>query len=88
MSHTRIDNVEDAFQEGDEVTFKIVAIDERTGKLRLSRKAIMPRADGTIPTDEELAAEAAAASDRPRRDRGDRGDRRGGRDRRDRSRRD
>jgi polyribonucleotide nucleotidyltransferase len=88
MSHTRIDNVEDAFQEGDEVTFKIVAIDERTGKLRLSRKAIMPRADGTIPTDEELAAEAAAASDRPRRDRGDRGDRRGGRDRRDRPRRD
>lgn len=84
MSHTRIDNVEDAFSEGDEVTFKIVAIDERTGKLRLSRKAIMPRADGTIPTDEELAAEAAAARDRPRRDRGDRGDRRGGRrDRRD-----
>ncbi|OAV43222.1 polyribonucleotide nucleotidyltransferase [Lewinella sp. 4G2] len=89
MSHSRIDNVEDAFSEGDEVTFKIVDIDERTGKLRLSRKAIMPRADGTIPTDEELAAERQAAKDRPRRDRGDRGDRRGGgrrgdrRDRRD-----
>ncbi|TXF89181.1 polyribonucleotide nucleotidyltransferase [Neolewinella aurantiaca] len=88
MSHTRIDNVEDAFSEGDEVTFKIVDIDERTGKLRLSRKAIMPRADGTIPTDEELEAERKAAKDRPRRDRGDRGDRRGGRDRRDRPRRD
>jgi len=88
MSHTRIDNVEDAFQEGDEVTFKIVDIDERTGKLRLSRKAIMPRADGTIPTDEELDAERKAGKDRPRRDRGDRGDRRGGRDRRDRPRRD
>lgn len=86
MSHTRIDNVEDAFKEGDEVTFKLVEIDERTGKLRLSRKAIMPRADGTIPTDEELEAERQAAKDRPRRDRGDRGDRRGGgrRDRRDR----
>ena len=84
MSHTRIDNVEDAFGEGDEVTFKIVDIDERTGKLRLSRKAIMPRADGTIPTDEELEAERQAAKDRPRRDRGDRGERRGGRDRRDR----
>jgi len=85
MSHTRIDNVEDAFSEGDEVTFKLVEIDERTGKLRLSRKAIMPRADGTIPTDEELEAERKAAKDRPRRDRGDRGDRRGGRrDRRDR----
>ncbi|MFT7120699.1 MAG: polyribonucleotide nucleotidyltransferase [Neolewinella sp.] len=89
MSHSRIDNVEDVFSEGDEVTFKLVGIDERTGKLRLSRKAIMPRADGTIPTDEELAAEASAAKDRPRRDRGDRGDRRsggggGGRERRDR----
>ena len=85
MSHSRIDNVEDHFSEGDEVTFKLVDIDERTGKLRLSRKAIMPRADGTIPTDEELEAERNAAKDRPRRDRGDRGDRRGGRrDRRDR----
>ncbi len=85
MSHSRIDNVEDVFSEGDEVTFKIVDIDERTGKLRLSRKAIMPRADGTIPTDEELEAERKAAKDRPRRDRGDRGPRR---DRRDRPRRD
>ena len=84
MSHSRIDNVEDVFSEGDEVKFKLVDIDERTGKLRLSRKAIMPRADGTIPTDEELAEERRAAKDRPRRDRGDRGDRRGGRrDRRD-----
>ncbi|MEL7160105.1 MAG: polyribonucleotide nucleotidyltransferase [Bacteroidota bacterium] len=85
MSHSRIENVEDAFSEGDEVTFKIVDIDERTGKLRLSRKAIMPRADGTIPTDEELEAERQAAKDRPRRDRGDRrgGGRRDRRDRRD-----
>ena len=86
MSHSRIENVEDVFSEGDEVKFKIVDIDERTGKLRLSRKAIMPRADGTIPTDEELEEERQAAKDRPRRDRGDRrgGDRRGGRrDRRD-----
>jgi polyribonucleotide nucleotidyltransferase len=82
MSHSRIDDVEDVFSEGDEVTFKIVDIDDRTGKLRLSRKAIMPRADGTIPTDEELEAERKAANDRPRRDRGDRGDRRRGGDRR------
>ncbi len=88
MSHSRIENVEDAFSEGDEVTFKIVDIDERTGKLRLSRKAIMPRADGTIPTDEELEAERKAAKDRPRRDRGDRGPRRDRGDRRDRPRRD
>ncbi|MBC6992631.1 polyribonucleotide nucleotidyltransferase [Lewinella lacunae] len=85
MSHSRIDNVEDVFQEGDEVTFKIVDIDERTGKLRLSRKAIMPRADGSIMTDEELEEERQASKTRERGDRGDRGDRRGGgRDRGDR----
>ena len=82
MSHSRIENVEDEFEEGDTVKFKIVDVDERTGKLRLSRKAIMPRADGTIPTDEELEEERKASKSR---DRGDRGDRRGGgRDRGDR----
>jgi polyribonucleotide nucleotidyltransferase len=85
MSHSRIESVEDEFEEGDTVKFKIVDVDERTGKLRLSRKAIMPRADGTIPTDEELEEERKAAKSRGR-DRGDRGDRRGGggRDRGDR----
>ncbi|WP_116107580.1 polyribonucleotide nucleotidyltransferase [Lewinella sp. IMCC34191] len=86
MSHSRIESVEDEFSEGDKVKFKIVDIDERTGKLRLSRKAIMPRADGTIPTDEELEEERKAAKSRGKerrsggggRDRGDRGDRRGG----------
>jgi polyribonucleotide nucleotidyltransferase len=93
MSHSRIENVEDEFEEGDTVKFKIVDVDDRTGKLRLSRKAIMPRADGTIPTDEELEEERKNGKSRGRGDRGDRrgggggrdrGDRRGGRDRRDR----
>lgn len=93
MSHSRIESVEDEFEEGDTVKFKIVDVDDRTGKLRLSRKAIMPRADGTIPTDEELEEERKASKSRGRGDRGDRrgggggrdrGDRRGGRDRRDR----
>lgn len=42
MSHSRIDNVEDVFKEGDEVKFKIIELDKKTGKLRLSRKAILP----------------------------------------------
>ena len=78
MSHSRIDNVEDEFSEGDKVKFKIVDIDERTGKLRLSRKAIMPRADGTIPTDEELEEERKASKRGGRERGGDRGERRGG----------
>ncbi|MEL6864585.1 MAG: polyribonucleotide nucleotidyltransferase [Bacteroidota bacterium] len=45
ISHTRIDKVEDVFKEGDEVKVKLIGIDKRTGKLRLSRKALMERPD-------------------------------------------
>lgn len=43
ISHSRIENVEDVFKEGDEVKIKIIGVDRKTGKLRLSRKALMPR---------------------------------------------
>lgn len=46
MSWSRIDNVEEAFREGDEVSFKIIEIDKKSGKLRLSRKAVIPSPDG------------------------------------------
>ncbi len=68
MSYTRIENVEDHFKVGDKVKFKIVEIDQKTGKLRLSRKATMPKPEGYV--------------ERPPREDGDRGDRRGGDDRR------
>lgn len=46
MSHSRIDNVEDVFKVGDHVKVKLIGVDPKTGKLRLSRKAIMPK-DGS-----------------------------------------
>ena len=46
ISHTRIDKVEDVFKEGDTVKVKLIGVDNRTGKLRLSRKALMPRPQG------------------------------------------
>jgi polyribonucleotide nucleotidyltransferase len=46
ISHTRIDNVEDVFSEGDDVKVKLIDIDKRTGKFRLSRKALMPNPNG------------------------------------------
>jgi len=39
----RIENVEDVLQEGDKVKVKLIGIDERTGKLKLSRKVLIPR---------------------------------------------
>lgn len=43
ISHTRIDKVEDVFKEGDDVKVKLIGLDKKTGKLRLSRKALIPR---------------------------------------------
>ncbi len=43
ISHTRIDRVEDVFKEGDPVKVKLIGIDPKTGKFRLSRKALLPR---------------------------------------------
>ncbi len=76
LEHFRVGNVEDVLQVGDEVDVKVVEIDSRTGKVRLSRKALLPVPEGmeNLPRD-----------DRPRerreggRDRGGRGGGRGGR---------
>ncbi len=42
----RVEKVEDYFKVGDEVEVKLIEIDEKSGKLRLSRKALLPRPDG------------------------------------------
>lgn len=43
MSYSRIDNVSEHFQEGDEVKVKLIGVDKKTGKMRLSRKALLPK---------------------------------------------
>ena len=43
ISHSRIDRVEDHFKEGDEVKVKLIGVDKKTGKLRLSRKVLLPK---------------------------------------------
>ena len=65
MSYQRIDNVEDHYSEGDDVKVKLIGIDERTGKLRLSAKALMEKPEGWVEPE--------------RRERRGGGDRRGGR---------
>jgi polyribonucleotide nucleotidyltransferase len=80
MAHTRVGQVTDLMQLGDEVEVQVVGIEPDTGKIRLSRKPLLPP-----PTDEELAAAAAAREARgprpPRGDREHRGPRRDGGDR-------
>ena len=41
VSHTRIDDVSTVFKVGDKVKVKIIGTDPKTGKLRLSRKALL-----------------------------------------------
>ena len=43
VSHSRIEKMDGLFKEGDSLKVKIVGIDERSGKLRLSRKALLPK---------------------------------------------
>ncbi len=43
ISHSRIDNVEEVFKEGDMVKVQLVEIDQRTGKMRMSRKSLLPK---------------------------------------------
>ncbi|MEW5875296.1 MAG: polyribonucleotide nucleotidyltransferase [Candidatus Zixiibacteriota bacterium] len=72
LDHGRTEKVEDICKVGDSMTVKVIEIDPE-GKVRLSRRALIPRPEG-MPEEEPR-------SPRPRRD-GDRG--RGGDGRRDR----
>ncbi len=84
MSWSRIENVEEEFKEGDEIKFRIIEIDKKTGKLRLSRKAVIPSPDGTpyVPTENSGGGDRRGGSGGGRDDRrsggGGRDDRRGG----------
>ncbi len=95
MAHHRVERVEDVFKEGDSVEVKVVSVD-REGKIRLSRREILPLPEGEEgERARERIAQAREGGPPPRRDgpRGDgprrdgppRGDRdRGPRERRDR----
>ena len=43
ISYSRIEKVEDVFSEGDSVKVKLIGIDPKTGKFRLSRKVLLPK---------------------------------------------
>jgi polyribonucleotide nucleotidyltransferase len=43
IEHRRIENVSDVLKEGDIVEVKLIDIDQKTGKFKLSRKALLPK---------------------------------------------
>jgi polyribonucleotide nucleotidyltransferase len=78
VSWKRLDSLEGVLKEGDKVKVKLIGTDPKTGKLRLSRKALMPKPEGYVEPEKRERREGG--DDRrgggDRRDRGDRGDRR------------
>ena len=60
-------------KEGDEIDVKLIGVDPKTNKLKLSRKALLPKPEGYVERER-----------RPRPERGERGERRDRGERRER----
>ena len=43
LAWKRVEKVEDILSEGDTIDVKLIAIDEKSGKLKLSRKVLLPK---------------------------------------------
>lgn len=83
ISYQRVDKVSDLYKVGDPVTVKLLENDPKTGKLRLSVKALLPKPEGYV--ERERPERREGGGDRGRggfgggdRGRGGGGDRRGG----------
>ncbi|MBO5804969.1 MAG: polyribonucleotide nucleotidyltransferase [Bacteroidales bacterium] len=78
LDYKKVEKVEDVVNVGDELDVKLLEIDAKSGKMRLSRRALMPAPEGWV----ERERKPRPAGDRgPRKD-GDRGHRREGAPRR------
>ncbi|MCE3282933.1 MAG: pnp [Chitinophagaceae bacterium] len=72
ISWKRLDTMEGVLNDGDKVKVKLIGVDQKTGKYKLSRKALMPKPEGYVERPER------PQGDRPQRRDGDRGERRDG----------
>jgi polyribonucleotide nucleotidyltransferase len=81
VSWKRLDSLEGVLKEGDKVKIQLVGTDPKTGKLRLSRKVLMPKPEGYVEPEKRERREGGndRGSDRNRSGSGN--DRRGGGDR-------
>ena len=76
----KTEKVEDVLNVGDEVDVKLLEIDEKTGKMRLSRKALIEKPEGYVEPERKPRGDRGPRRDNDRRDnRGPRRDDRGSR---------
>lgn len=71
IDYKRIEKVEDVLKEGEHIQVKLLEIDPKTGKLRLSHKALLPKPEGWTERPERPRGERPERGER--RERGDRG---------------
>ena len=67
LDHHRVRAVTDVLKEGDKVKVKVLGVDDR-GKVRLSRKALLPPPEGGAPQDDRPPRGSRPSGGRPRRD--------------------
>jgi polyribonucleotide nucleotidyltransferase len=61
----RVDNVEDVLKEGDKIDVKLLSIDSKTGKMKLSHKVLLPKPEGYVePERSARPPRAPRSSDR------------------------
>jgi len=77
IANYRVKDVRDELKEGEQIMVKVINVDP-SGKVRLSRKALLAPDEGTSPRDPRPVPDGPISDDRPRRDHGrDRGRDRG-----------
>ena len=81
ISWSRLESMEaSGLKEGDEVEVKLIEIDKKTGKYRLSMRALQPKPEGWVERERAPRGERPRRDDRPRREGGFNGPRRPRRD--------
>ncbi len=74
IDYKRFETMEETgLKEGDRIEVKLIGVDSKTGKLKLSHKAVLPKPEGWVEPDRK------PREGRPERRGGDRGERRGDR---------
>jgi len=67
IEYRRLENVEDVLKVGDEIKVKLIAVDEKTGKLKLSHKVLLPKPEGY--KEDDRPSRPRPSQDKPRNDR-------------------
>jgi polyribonucleotide nucleotidyltransferase len=77
IAYRHIDNVEDVLKVGDKIKVKLIEIDEKTGKFRLSHKVLLPKPEGYSEEKPRGNGRGPRGNGNDRRNGGDRGPRNG-----------